>query len=391
MKRLNLLVLVLCVLITGCADAKELDDVALVLSLGIDKGESAAYLFTFQLPYQNNESQVGENARFHSLTCEANTMEDAQKLINANSAYNLDLSHLNYLVFGRALGEQGINRLVRELVQRGNARQSAMVIMTDTTANEYIIGLESDKETNLERIQESILKEADSSGLFPRCTLSLLYDEIDRPFCDVLAARGAMRTEKAQADDSGAIARPPGDIPLSGSLGSNTLGAAAMRNGRVVGTLTGEQCRFLLIGRGVFESDYFQLPLSDGNGNMTVYVKTRRRPAIETTDKNGKVQARVTVYLAMQVISAPDIDRPGYTPQAYVPYLTDYFQRGIAQAEKECRAMGVDAFCVGRKLVLSKLTNKAWQAFNWPAQIKTMETEVRVDVRMHVTRPAFER
>ena len=149
MKRLNLLVLVLCVLITGCADAKELDDVALVLSLGIDKGESAAYLFTFQLPYQNNESQVGENARFHSLTCEANTMEDAQKLINANSAYNLDLSHLNYLVFGCALGEQGINSLVRELVQRGNARQSAMVIRRIQRPMSISLGLNRIKKQTL--------------------------------------------------------------------------------------------------------------------------------------------------------------------------------------------------------------------------------------------------
>ena len=49
-KRLAALCIALAGLLAGCTDAKEIDDTAFILSLGVDIGEEKAYEITFQLP-----------------------------------------------------------------------------------------------------------------------------------------------------------------------------------------------------------------------------------------------------------------------------------------------------------------------------------------------------
>lgn len=84
--------LLLCLLLaagmlSGCADAKEIDDTSFILSLGVDKGTEKTYEISFQLPVLAEE----DSPSFRTIVCQAEGLSDAVALLNANTPYRVDL------------------------------------------------------------------------------------------------------------------------------------------------------------------------------------------------------------------------------------------------------------------------------------------------------------
>ncbi|MFR6344996.1 MAG: hypothetical protein ACLUO4_09450 [Christensenellales bacterium] len=159
-KRLAALCIALAGLLAGCTDAKEIDDTAFILSLGVDIGEEKAYEITFQLPILANE----DSPAFQTITCQAAGLTDAISLLNANTPYRVDTSHLNFLVIGRALAERGVSEVIEPLMRMPQVREGAMMIVAEDTANTFLHALQSDEQTNLMQLQQSVITEAAAAG-----------------------------------------------------------------------------------------------------------------------------------------------------------------------------------------------------------------------------------
>ena len=385
----------------GCADAKQVDDTAFVLALGVEQGEGKRYDFTFSLPYLNESTEVGENAKVHAISCQADSLYDAVDLVNANSAYELDFTHLNFLAIDQTLAQQGVRDILEPMMRMPDVRKTALVIVAQHGAKAFLQGFETDKETNLSKLQQSIIEQADTTGLFPECTIARLYSSIEQQRFTAAVALGGVRPaddEKGGQESSPAASSAPasasvseqgfderaGELPMELTTQSQVFGAALFDGERLCTTITGEQCRFLLMGADTFENGYFTI--QDAQGQVvTLRIRRRKGRDVQVDVKTDPVQARLTVYLDASIVSytGGPYEEEQQVADAFTPLVQAYLEQGLADAAALDRRYGLDAFGLGRVAVSQFATEQAWQAFDWAQRRTDMQVQTAVHVRVH--------
>lgn len=394
-----LLFLLTALSVCGCADAKQIDDTAFVLALGVEQGKDKRYDFTFSLPYLNESTEVGENAKFHAISCQADSLYDAVDLVNANSAYQLDFTHLNFLALDRELAQQGVRDVLEPMMRMPDVRKTALVIVAQQGAQAFLKGFETDKETNLSKLQQSIIEQADDTGLFPECTIARLYSSIEQQRFTAAVALGGVSQGTAQTEDDSApqtsaapaagtaeqgFEEKAGELPMQLTTKSQVFGAALFDGDRLCTTITGEQCRFLLMGSDVFESGYFTIEDAQGQA-VTLRIRRRKGRDARVDVDAVPVQAQLTVYLDAYIVSytGGPYEEEQQAVEAFTPLVQDYLSQGLAEAAALDRAYELDAFGLGRAAVSQFGTEQAWQAFDWARRRTDMQVQTTVNVRVH--------
>lgn len=117
-----------------------IDNLAFVVALGIDTGESHKLKVTFQ--FTNLPSTLEGNASKESQTVfntvEAPSINTAIQLINAYLGKKINLSHCKLIVFSEEIASQGISEHVYTLMNDSQVRPSSNIIVTKCEAKTYI-------------------------------------------------------------------------------------------------------------------------------------------------------------------------------------------------------------------------------------------------------------
>ena len=381
-KRLAALCIALAGLLAGCADTKEIDDTAFILSLGVDIGEEKAYEITFQLPILANE----DSPAFQTITCQAEGLTDAISLLNANTPYRVDTSHLNFLVIGRALAERGVSEVIEPLMRMPQVREGAMMIVAEDTANTFLHALQSDEQTNLMQLQQSVITEAGSSGLFPFCSLDEFYDTLCEQRNSAVVALGAKREQNT--NDKDIFSDLAGHTGLESPLEGEFLGAAVFDGDRMVGTLTGEQTRIWCMAAGKFKSGNINLNNPFEKGLITMHIKSTGAPKVKVDLSDSQPCAQISVPLEGYLVSyAGGEDYEEKIKQGEIqPLVQNYLQ---TQMDKLCQTFadwGVDGFGVGAHAAAQFKTQQAWQNFNWPEKRKHMQAQLSPTLKISLYR-----
>lgn len=136
MKRLLLFILIgmTMVLATGCWDRREINDVALVVALGLDKIKDK-YLVTLQLPIVTGgkEEKGGQRAYVLDSSLGRNIGEAIHHMQKRNSR-TFKLSHMRVVFIGEELAKNGINEILDFLNRNGEVRLSTLMFVTEGKA-----------------------------------------------------------------------------------------------------------------------------------------------------------------------------------------------------------------------------------------------------------------
>lgn len=409
---LALLCAICVTMLFGCADAREIDDTAFVLSLGVDKGEQKAYRFTFQIPYFNDSNQIGEQARFHSIVCQAQSLEDAIELVDANSAYQLDLSHLNFLVFGQSLAQQGVGKIVTHLMQSAQAKQGAMVIVSMGGAEAFLKGLEADKETNLEKLQQSMIDEAKEAALFAHCTLAMLHDSIREGRSDIVCALGArsqapqeQSSDEAQRDDEGGTQQAPdgalqpdpipqmgqgavledwpGQLPLSTPVESHLLGSVYFAGDQLCGKLSGLNTRLALLARDAFVQGHFMIPPELDGQTIAVRIQRARGRRVTVDTQQQIPRVRIELFVKAHILSTNSgQDKRRMEDEQMQEQIRAYLQAQLTLLAQQAQQSGVDLLELGKQIKGNFATNAQWKAYRMAD--KWAQTPIEISVQVEI-------
>lgn len=371
----------------GCVDAKEIDDTAFILTLGVDKGTEKNYEFSFQLPILAEE----DAPEFHTFTCQAEGLSDAVSLLNANTPYRVDFSHLNFFVIGKSLAEEGIEKLIDPLMRLPQMRKGAMVIVSENTAREYANALQSDDATNLMQLQQSVLSEAGTRGLIPYCSLEDLYDALHEQRCCSVVALGARRDPDARPNTGKAISDLPSRSTLDSGLESALLGAAVFDGEKMVGTLNGEQTRAWCMATGQFEDGDLSMENPFEQGLLTLRIKSAGQPKVSVDLSGETPAAAIEVPLEGYVVSyAGEEDyETKIKNNEITPYVEAYLQEKMEEVSSLFAAWGLDGYGVRNCAVTQFKTQQAWENYNWAEKRKQLAVQVKPDLEVLLYRPAL--
>ncbi|HEX3031730.1 MAG TPA: Ger(x)C family spore germination protein, partial [Bacillota bacterium] len=146
MKRLTCLILLLIgttMVITGCFDKREIDQLSYVMALGFDEGTANKVRITIQYANPKNigsgaEGGGGGGKPLQVMTIDAPTMYSAFNMMNVSLGKEINISQAKVMVFSKKLAEQGIANYLHGVVRGREFRPNLALVVSRTTAEEYI-------------------------------------------------------------------------------------------------------------------------------------------------------------------------------------------------------------------------------------------------------------
>lgn len=143
---LSILLVAVSVLLPACKDLQEVDDLNIVLALGIDETSDQQVRVTAEIvnaAAARGQGQAGGGGGAQAQPTfnreeTGKTVEEAVDKFNENTARNLFLPHNTVVVFGRGYAEQGIDRAMDYLERNRYYRRNQLWVVTDGTASDLL-------------------------------------------------------------------------------------------------------------------------------------------------------------------------------------------------------------------------------------------------------------
>lgn len=157
MKKIKFLMFLLPIfLFTGCFNYRELNEIAIVSALGLDK-TSDGYIVTIQVMNTKKASETGtsnDQPKFITFTTTGVTLQDAIRKSILDSSRRIYPNHVQTLIIGEDLAKSGISDVL-DMFFRGVEfrKQTSVLIAKDSTAEDVlniVTPLESLNSKNIE-------------------------------------------------------------------------------------------------------------------------------------------------------------------------------------------------------------------------------------------------
>jgi spore germination protein KC len=127
-------------LLCGCWDKKELNEVAVVVGIGIDKEEEGQYKVTAQVikPAPGGGKGAGSELPTWSVTAKGKTVMTAIESLNKISPRRLYWAHLQIVIFSEAQAREGIAPLLTWFERDRDSRAGSYIVVTRGSAEDLL-------------------------------------------------------------------------------------------------------------------------------------------------------------------------------------------------------------------------------------------------------------
>lgn len=189
--KLLILFLLLLITLTGCFEKREVEDLAYVIAIGLDKGTSENSVnISFQLAVPIKIAGEGSNGSGKEstslITLETNSISNAVSRADTMISKEITLSHNKIIVLSEELAKENINYYLSALVTNREIRPKTSIIVHKGTAKEFLSNLEPVLETNPARYYDLVLDSSEYTGYATDNSLFHFYlsarDEFSSPF-----------------------------------------------------------------------------------------------------------------------------------------------------------------------------------------------------------------
>lgn len=378
MKRLINLLFILMV-IPGCSNYRELNQLGLVIAMGIDvpKDIKNGYRVTFQVINPSQLSPTGSPTGIpvSNYTAEAETLVDAYRRASVIIPRENDVTHLSLVVISEELARKGTD-LVFDAFERGKqAKTTFPVFIARGTSAENVLGvvepLESNPTKSVRSTSENNQKFYGISKTIPSheviATLSSEGKDLLLPGIKL----NKKLTSKNQTDNLNNI--KPSVIEVSG--------LALFKKDKLVGWYDGEMARNAHLVLSEIESTAFQIPC--GNKYMTLISK-RSRSNIKTLLKPiPTLQVNIAINTEISEINC-NKDLTNTKVLADIEKnLEKEIKRQVHQTIQTSQDSGTDVFGFGTKL--SKENPQYWKKHKkeWNTIFSKAKVEVNVNASIN--------
>ncbi len=181
--------------LSGCFEARELEDLTYVIALGIDKGQSKKYAFTFQLAVpikiagEGGGTGSGKGST-STITIDADTLYNAISRANTLVSKEMTLSHNKIIIFSEQVAKNGIGDLLNSFITNREIRPQTDILVLKGETKDLLSNIEPVLETNPARNYELLLDSSEYTGYAISNNLLHFYlashDEFSSPYAVII-------------------------------------------------------------------------------------------------------------------------------------------------------------------------------------------------------------
>jgi spore germination protein KC len=392
--------------ISGCNGGRETDEVAYVIGIGIDRAENDQINITYQIAIPKalsssggGDSGTGGNGSkaVTTLTIRTYNIAEARNILTTLIARMPNLSHNKVFFIGEALAREGVADIFGPLVRYREYRGSMFIaVVHDGTAEKYLKQLNPKLEVLPSKFIETMLMSNNETGYYVRSDLQEFYGRLKSssgsPYAALVATNlmnGENRPSGEKLPDEKVSEYLAGDIPAYDSIpASQFAGTALFRQDKMVGTLTTEETRMLLILQGNFPHGF--IVITDPNlstAMINVNLRLGEKPTTNVSFVDGHPVIAVSVLLEGDLTAIPS--GINYEQQEYRQQLEGRLSALIqAQIEKmlnKTQVLDSDVVGFGYQARTAFPTYQAWEDQNWDELYSKAQFQIKVTTKLRRT------
>lgn len=245
------------------------------------------------------------------------------------------------------------------------------------------------------KTQDGMFKQSDNTGLLEDTDFGLFINrmktETIQPSC---ALAGLNYFNNLPAEEESNIKKSkgikqylPGEMPRMGGNMTEFIGTALFDGGKMVGTLTGEENRALMMIRGEFVNGSFAIndPIKPDKID-TIEIEEVKKPEIKI-QTNEKPEINVKLFLEGDIqaiqsgVQYEMPDKMVVLEKAFTNYITEV----INETVHKCQELGCDVFGFGEWAVKKFPTIQQWEEYEWLNKFKDASINVQVEFNIRRT------
>lgn len=353
-------------MLTGCKRSQYIENHAYALIMGVDKTDGGAYEVTVRIPKISSGggegSEGGAASDYLAYSALGSDFNDALMTLNSGVPRDLNLSVLVLAVISDEIAEtDAMNKVILQMA--GNARiyGSARIAVCEGDAGDFV------------KKQEAVIGARLSEGLSAQLQNSAEMGYIvDSRLSDIFFATASVYSDPmailcAAPENDGAM--HSGDTSAQGlavmaESKNRYMGAAVMKDGKVVGKLTGMQTVFVNLLRGSIDGFSYSM---DGS---SIQLAVLRKPSISIDTRGG--EPLIGISLKLSAMGTPELDN--------VEKLTNELTYAISDTIAACQEMGAEPFGFAKLAAADFFTIDSWRSYNWRKAFSEAEIDLKIDV-----------
>lgn len=395
------LLLLVSVVIAGCNGARETDELAWVIAIGIDKAGDGDLLVTYRIavPAALSPIEGGAGAKDKqpsaAITIKAPTLAEARNLLNEVSSRSVNLYHVVVITVGEDLARDGLGEVLVSLTRSHEFRGTIFLNTCKGTAKELFRKNKPDIELFPTRWLENMTfhRYGETSFILPTTLhdfITRVKSETGAPYSMAVAINKPLNLQDKMIADAVPGSKEKeylaGDIPREDGNPAENLGTAIYKEDRLVDFLSGEETRALAIvmnkfSRGIISINDPLLPTQA----VDIFFRNGDKPDIDV-DISGEVPViHIHVYLEAEIKNIPSgiwYESPDYKSLLSAE-LSDVIKEQILRMLLHVQSVGADTVDFGYYTRQKFRTRNELIAYHWDERFRQaiFNVEVKTDIR----------
>ena len=277
----------LALLLGGCSELDQVENLAFVILMGVDRTESGGIEVSVQVPKisggRGGSEEGGSPSGDLVFAASGETFAEAMTALRWIVPRRLDVSQIELIVVSEALAsEERWLDVMNDMMQTNRLYTAARLAVCEGSAQAFIRAEKPLIGTRTADELTAMFEEYVADGFVPDTSFADIYYKSVSAYSDPVAVYAAPAPEAGgqaqggagEAEDAPAAAIVPDDVrtdEVQTEQETRFLGAAVFRDGRMVGTLDGRTLLYCKLLRGKSQSFAFDF------GGRTVQLATLGR------------------------------------------------------------------------------------------------------------------
>lgn len=401
-RALAVLLPALLLLSTGCWDRRDPEAVAWATAVGIDKGPSGNYIFSFQIPVITGAAggsggvQASKGTQVDVYAVASPDLVTAMSASQAFVARRVTLVHARALIIGEDVAREDVGPAIGAATRYREFRRNLTILVSKGRAYDFLKNARPRLEANASRWYDLLQQSAQETGLVAPTRIHEFVLEMERRGVGARATLVAYRpdldagSEEIQMPERADGEPPPvpgdtqaGRVPRIQELPVEFMGTAVFKGAKLAGYLDGNETRMLALLRGDLRQAYVSLTNPHfPTRRLALRIKGEHKPHLRVKRQGNQVSVAFTVPVEGELVSTGgdgDFITPQNEARLNASVAKQLQTRMEAVLEKTLHQWGTDLYYISNQLTTSFWSIPDWEAFDWGQRVSQVAFSVQVD------------
>ncbi len=361
---------ILLFILSGCFGGREINDLEIVIGMGVDKGENtedilltAQVIKVHEIGNTSSGNGGGESKAYWNVSTTGTSIFEAIRQLTHKTGNRLFVSHNQAVIFGNDIASEGLQKYIDFFLRAHEMRPNVLILIADDQAS---VVMDAKPETESLPAM-NITKLVDAYGF-----TSHFYKVNMKDFASCLMS--------ATTAPMAPLVRVSQDIE---NKDIHVSGMAVFKKDKMVGQLTQDETRGLLWVLGKVESGVIIIPSLDNKGKA-VFEITDAKSKVTPEIRNGKIVIHIKINeesgLSEQTTTEDLATIPAF--EAMQKTQAEVIRQEIMAAFHKSKELNADIFGFGE--MLHKKHNSEWKIIQdkWEELYPTIELIIDVETKI---------